>query len=66
LTGYPLSQPDELQRSVTAARRSGVDVRALVVINPSNPTGAIMTAANIRQVRELLTNAVSLSLDLLS
>ncbi|KAI0244165.1 alanine transaminase [Massospora cicadina] len=35
------------------ARAQGIDVRALVVINPSNPTGHCMTFDNMKQVVEL-------------
>jgi aspartate/methionine/tyrosine aminotransferase len=40
----------ELERSLAASRAAGKDVRALVVINPGNPTGAMMSEANIREV----------------
>jgi len=41
---------EELQRSLTQARNSGVNVRALVVINPNNPTGGILTEQNMRDI----------------
>jgi aspartate/methionine/tyrosine aminotransferase len=39
-----------LDDSIAGARARGVTVKALVVINPSNPTGAILPEANARQV----------------
>lgn len=43
---------NELQRSITEARAKGICVRALVFINPGNPTGQCLSEAN---VRDLLT-----------
>ena len=40
----------ELERSLAEARARGVCVRALVVINPGNPTGNVMPAANMAEV----------------
>jgi glutamate--glyoxylate aminotransferase len=40
----------QLQASVDAARARGVTIRALVVINPGNPTGQCLTAENIKRV----------------
>ncbi|WFD33144.1 alanine transaminase [Malassezia sp. CBS 17886] len=39
-----------LEDQVTSARKAGVAPRALVVINPGNPTGACMTLEQIRAV----------------
>ncbi|KDN46269.1 putative alt1-alanine aminotransferase [Tilletiaria anomala UBC 951] len=38
---------DALSASIQAARRDGTDVRAVVVINPGNPTGQCLSEANI-------------------
>ena len=40
----------ELERSLAAARKAGLAVRALVVINPGNPTGNSLSEANVREV----------------
>ncbi|KAJ2783081.1 alanine transaminase [Coemansia javaensis] len=40
----------DLDRALGEARARGVDVRALVVINPGNPTGGCLTEANIEEV----------------
>lgn len=40
----------ELSRSVKEARSKGINPRALVVINPGNPTGAVLTAQNIKEI----------------
>jgi len=40
----------ELERSLAAARARGLCVRAVVVINPGNPTGGVLDAANMRDV----------------
>eukprot|EP00128_Syssomonas_multiformis_P001529 Colp12_sorted_trinity150504_noHs@30806 len=40
----------ELERSVKEARRNGVDVRALAVINPGNPTGQCLAEGNMREI----------------
>ncbi|CAG9561540.1 unnamed protein product [Danaus chrysippus] len=42
---------DELERSLTDAQKNcNCNVRALVVINPGNPTGQVLTRENIEQV----------------
>jgi bifunctional pyridoxal-dependent enzyme with beta-cystathionase and maltose regulon repressor activities len=41
---------EELARSTAEARASGVDVRALCIINPGNPTGQVLTAENMEKV----------------
>ncbi|PWN40905.1 PLP-dependent transferase [Ceraceosorus guamensis] len=40
-------------RTVDEERAKGVDVRALVVINPGNPTGSCLTEANIQDILKL-------------
>jgi glutamate--glyoxylate aminotransferase len=40
----------ELQRSIDAARSKGIRVRALVFINPGNPTGQCLTEENIKDI----------------
>ena len=47
--GWSLDLP-ELERSIAEARAKGLNVRALVVINPGNPTGNSLSEANIRDV----------------
>lgn len=41
---------DELQKSFDAARAKGINCRALVFINPGNPTGQCLTQENIRDL----------------
>ncbi|TPX31593.1 hypothetical protein SmJEL517_g05098 [Synchytrium microbalum] len=41
---------EELNRSITEARAKKIDVRALCVINPGNPTGQCLSEANMRDV----------------
>ncbi|KAI7892744.1 pyridoxal phosphate-dependent transferase [Mucor mucedo] len=40
----------ELQKSVDEARNNGVNVCALVIINPGNPTGQCLSEENIREI----------------
>jgi aspartate/methionine/tyrosine aminotransferase len=47
--GWNLSV-SELEDSIGKARRDGVNVKAIVVINPGNPTGAILDENSIREV----------------
>ncbi|KAK3819522.1 MAG: pyridoxal phosphate-dependent transferase [Benniella sp.] len=42
----------ELQRSYDEAARQGIDTRALVIINPGNPTGQCLTEENMREIVE--------------
>lgn len=45
---------DDLARTIHTARKQGkVDVRALVIINPGNPTGQCLPADNIRDIISL-------------
>ncbi|KAJ1984524.1 alanine transaminase [Dimargaris verticillata] len=41
-----------LERSLRRARSNGIDVRALVIINPGNPTGQCLIEENMREVIE--------------
>ncbi len=57
LVGYYLNEQkgwsleiSELERSYAEAKAKGVDVRAIVIINPGNPTGQCLTADNIKEV----------------
>jgi aspartate/methionine/tyrosine aminotransferase len=40
----------ELRRSLEEARKEGTDVRALVVINPGNPTGGILSRSDMEDI----------------
>ncbi|KAL1966996.1 hypothetical protein VTN77DRAFT_3740 [Rasamsonia byssochlamydoides] len=42
-----------IRESVTKAKQDGVDVRAIVVINPGNPTGASLSPQDIKDVLDL-------------
>jgi alanine transaminase len=44
---------DAIKESLAKARSEGIDVRALVVINPGNPTGASLGEADIHAVLKL-------------
>lgn len=48
--GWALSRT-ELERAYNEARHErGIDVRALVVINPGNPSGSVLTRENLHEV----------------
>jgi alanine transaminase len=47
--GWSLERP-ELERALAEARARGLNVRALVVINPGNPTGNSLSEENVRDV----------------
>ncbi|XP_076886862.1 alanine aminotransferase 2-like [Bidens hawaiensis] len=48
-TGWGL-EISELKKQLEAARQNGITVRALVVINPGNPTGQVLAEENQRQI----------------
>ncbi|KAI7867069.1 pyridoxal phosphate-dependent transferase [Mucor mucedo] len=48
-TGWSLDIA-QLTESVTSARKQGTDVKALVIINPGNPTGQCLTAENLKEI----------------
>ncbi|KAG0331466.1 hypothetical protein BG000_010900 [Podila horticola] len=41
---------EELQRSYDESIKNGIDTRALVIINPGNPTGQCLTEENMREI----------------
>lgn len=41
-----------MERALQEAKKQGKNVKALAVINPGNPTGAILNADTIRKVIE--------------
>jgi len=47
--GWQLSE-ETLERSLAAARERGANAVGIVVINPGNPTGAVLSAENIEMV----------------
>jgi aspartate/methionine/tyrosine aminotransferase len=47
--GWSLSL-GELERSIEEAKSRGIDTRALVFINPANPTGSILTEENLKDL----------------
>ncbi|KAL6186445.1 hypothetical protein ACLB2K_042565 [Fragaria x ananassa] len=40
----------DLRQSVITARSKGITVRAMVIINPGNPTGQCLSEANLREI----------------
>ncbi|EMF16555.1 PLP-dependent transferase [Sphaerulina musiva SO2202] len=44
---------DGMRSALKEARKNGIDVRAVVVINPGNPTGGSLDADNIKSVLQL-------------
>uniref|UniRef100_A0A7S4BVE2 Aminotransferase class I/classII large domain-containing protein n=1 Tax=Chrysotila carterae TaxID=13221 RepID=A0A7S4BVE2_CHRCT len=55
--GYYLSEEsawalpvEELERSLDSAKSKGINMRALVVINPGNPTGNSLPVENVRDI----------------
>lgn len=42
----------QLRQSVWEARRKGLTVKAMVIINPGNPTGQCLSEANIKEILE--------------
>ncbi|OQS08011.1 alanine aminotransferase 2 [Thraustotheca clavata] len=60
LCGYYLDEAaswgtstDELKRAIEAGREAGKEVRALVVINPGNPTGQCLSENNMRDIVQI-------------
>uniref|UniRef100_A0A7S0JGZ5 Aminotransferase class I/classII large domain-containing protein n=1 Tax=Calcidiscus leptoporus TaxID=127549 RepID=A0A7S0JGZ5_9EUKA len=51
-TGVWTVRLTDLERSLDEARSKGVNVRAVVVINPGNPTGQCMSNSEVRAVLE--------------
>ena len=47
---FPCLQPEELARSLSEARGKGITVRGIVVINPGNPTGQVLSRDNMESI----------------
>ncbi|GAB2222178.1 hypothetical protein Drorol1_Dr00013381 [Drosera rotundifolia] len=54
-TGWGL-EVSEVKRQLEEARSEGITVRALVVINPGNPTGQVLGEENQKQIVEFCKN----------
>lgn len=54
-TGWGLDV-DELKKQLEEARSKGITVRALVVINPGNPTGQVLVEENQKKIVEFCKN----------
>ncbi|GAB2260555.1 hypothetical protein Droror1_Dr00011410 [Drosera rotundifolia] len=54
-TGWGL-EVSEVKRQLEEARSKGITVRALVVINPGNPTGQVLGEENQKQIVEFCKN----------
>lgn len=48
-SGWAFDQ-ELLEESLTKARKNGVNVKGIVVINPGNPTGAVLGEQSIREI----------------
>jgi alanine transaminase len=45
--------PADVERAIGEGKKKGIDPRAIVIINPGNPTGQCMTKANIEDAIEI-------------
>ncbi|KAJ1291896.1 hypothetical protein BS78_02G351100 [Paspalum vaginatum] len=54
-TGWGL-EVDELKKQLEEAQSKGITVRALVVINPGNPTGQVLAEENQKKIVEFCKN----------
>lgn len=57
MVNYPLNEDDgwsikveQLEQEYKEAKEQGVDIKAMVVINPNNPTGAILSKEKMWEV----------------
>jgi glutamate--glyoxylate aminotransferase len=49
---------DDLKSSLAKARKEGVCVRGICVINPGNPTGSLLTEQEIKDIIKLVRSSV--------
>lgn len=47
------TDPKQIRRLIEDGKREGVDPKALVIINPGNPTGAILSEENITEIVDI-------------
>jgi alanine transaminase len=45
--------PKEIQERIKTAKDLGINLRAIVVINPGNPTGNVLSYDNIKDILSL-------------
>lgn len=47
------TNPDQIRQLIKENTEKGVDIKCLVVINPGNPTGAILTKEDIKEIIDI-------------
>ena len=51
---------EDLAKNYRNAYDMGMKIKAIVVINPGNPTGQVMTKSNLEDVKNILTKTCRL------
>jgi len=44
---------NDVKKKITEAKKAGVDIRCIVIINPGNPTGQVLSKANIEEIIDI-------------
>lgn len=43
----------DVKKKITDAKKAGIDIRCIVVINPGNPTGQVLSKSNIEEIIDI-------------
>ena len=44
---------NDVKKQITNAKKAGINIRAIVVINPGNPTGQVLSKENIQEIIDI-------------
>ena len=42
-----------MKRDIVNAKKNGLDIRSIVIVNPNNPTGSLLSRHNIEEVLDI-------------
>jgi len=42
-----------VKKKITDAKKTGINIRCIVVINPGNPTGQVLSKGNIEEIIDI-------------
>lgn len=42
-----------MKKKITDSKKAGIDIRSIVIINPGNPTGQVLSRANIEEIIDI-------------
>ena len=46
-------ETSDVKRKIESAKKAGINIRSIVVINPGNPTGQVLSRSNIEEIIDI-------------